>query len=124
LSAIVLSRHLTEDSAMGSNLQKAIAVMTVLAAMGAGLGAGYAIWGWPTNWYAGHDVASLPPGPQTDLIRYGRDLVADTARHIARALPIRPSATPATISIARIATSTAASSRSAFRWYRPSRRFP
>ncbi len=52
--------------------------------MGAGLGTGYAIWGWPTNWYAGHDVAALPPGPENDLIRYGEQLVADTARHIGK----------------------------------------
>jgi len=69
---------------MGSNLQKAIAVMAVLAAMGAGLGTGYAIWGWPTNWYAGHNVASLPGGPQTDLVRYGGDIIRDTARHIGK----------------------------------------
>ena len=69
---------------MATNVQKAIAVAAIVAAMGAGLGTGYAIWGWPTNWYAGHDVASLPPGPQTDLIRYGGELIRDTARHIGK----------------------------------------
>ena len=69
---------------MGSKFQKAIAVAAVVAAMGAGLGTGYAIWGWPTNWYAGHNVAALPPGPENDLIRYGEQLVAATARHIGK----------------------------------------
>ena len=69
---------------MRSNVQNAIAIAAIVAAMGAGLGTGYAIWGWPTNWYAGHDVASLPPGPQTDLIRYGGELIRDTARHIGK----------------------------------------
>jgi len=69
---------------MGSNIQKVVAVAAVVAAMGAGLGTGYAIWGWPTNWYAGHNVATLPPGPDTDLIRYGEQLVAATARHIGK----------------------------------------
>ena len=69
---------------MGSNIQKVVAVAAVVAAMGAGLGTGYAIWGWPTNWYAGHNVAALPPGPETDLIRYGEQLVAATARHIGK----------------------------------------
>jgi thiosulfate dehydrogenase len=69
---------------MGSNIQKVVAVAAVVAAMGAGLGTGYAIWGWPANWYAGHNVAALPPGPDTDLIRYGEQLVANTARHIGR----------------------------------------
>ena len=69
---------------MGPNLQKAVAVAAVVAAMGAGLGTGYAIWGWPTNWYAGHSVSALPPGPDSDLIRYGEQLVSETARHIGK----------------------------------------
>ena len=51
---------------------------------------------------------TLPPGPQTDLIRYGGELVRETRAISARVPPIRPSATPATISPARIGTSTAA----------------
>ena len=69
---------------MASNFQKSIAAAAILGAIGAGVAAGYVIWGWPTNWYAGHNVAALPPGPQTDLIRYGGQLVADTARHIGK----------------------------------------
>lgn len=65
-------------------LRNIIAIAALLGAAGAGLAAGYAIWGWPTNWYAGHDVSALPSGPQTDLIRYGEQLVADTARHIGK----------------------------------------
>ena len=69
---------------MRSNAWKAITAVAALVAAGAGLAAGYAIWGWPTNWYAGHNVASLAPGPQTDLIRYGGDIIRDTARHIGK----------------------------------------
>ena len=54
----------------------------VLAA-GIGLSLGYLLWGWPTNWYA-VDVTKLGPGPENDLIRYGRELVIDTSRHIGR----------------------------------------
>ena len=71
---------------MASGLQKAIAAVALVVAAGAGLAAGYAIWGWPTNWYAGHNVASLPPGPQTDLIRYGGDIIRPTPP----AAPARP----------------------------------
>lgn len=71
-------------STMASNLQKAGAVAAVLVALAAGLGTGYAIWGWPTNWYAGHDVSALPPGPQTELIRYGERIIGNTAREIGK----------------------------------------
>jgi thiosulfate dehydrogenase len=46
-----------------------------------GLGAGYLLWDTPKNWYAA-DVDKLGPGAENDLIRYGRDLVVDTARHV------------------------------------------
>jgi thiosulfate dehydrogenase len=61
-----------------------IAVAAVFGAAGAGLGTGYVLWGWPTNWYAGHDLANLPPGPQSDLIRFGFELIANTPRHIGK----------------------------------------
>lgn len=48
-----------------------------------GVGAGYLIWGWPTNWYA-RDVTKVPPGPEGDLIRYGHDLIVNTAKHIGK----------------------------------------
>ena len=69
---------------MASNCQKAIATAAVVVAMAAGLGAGYVIWGWPVNWYAGHNVTALPSGPQNDLIRYGEQLIAQTAQHIGK----------------------------------------
>ncbi len=69
---------------MRSNFRKVFMAVAVLVAAGAGLAAGYVIWGWPTNWYAGHDLASLPSGPQSDLIRYGGQIVANTARHIGK----------------------------------------
>ena len=52
-------------------------------AAGVGLSLGYLLWGWPTNWYA-VGVTQLGPGPENDLIRYGRDLVIDTPRHIGK----------------------------------------
>jgi thiosulfate dehydrogenase len=69
---------------MASNFQKAMAAGAVVVAAAAGLGAGYVIWGWPVNFYAGHNVTALPPGPQNDLIRYGEQLIAQTAQHIGK----------------------------------------
>jgi thiosulfate dehydrogenase len=42
-----------------------------------GLGAGYLIWDWPTNWY-NKDAAKLPASPENDLIRAGLQLITDT----------------------------------------------
>ena len=42
----------------------------LVLAVAAGLGAGYVLWGIPTNWYA-VDIAKLGPGAENDLIRYG-----------------------------------------------------
>ena len=57
--------------------------LAVLVAAAAGIGAGYLIWGWPTNWY-GRSVATFPSGPEGDLIRYGHALVVDTAKYIGK----------------------------------------
>jgi thiosulfate dehydrogenase len=63
--------------------RKTLAALAALViAAGAGLGARYVAWGWPTDWYSGHDPAKLPPSPENDLIRYGWDLVVNTASHI------------------------------------------
>jgi thiosulfate dehydrogenase len=59
-----------------------IAAACVITAL-SGLGVGYLIWGWPTNWYTA-DVNRLGPGAENDLIRYGRDLIVDTPRHIGK----------------------------------------
>jgi thiosulfate dehydrogenase len=55
---------------------------TVVLGIALGLGAGYALWGRTPDWFAGHDVRGLKPGPTTDLIAYGERLVAETQRHI------------------------------------------
>ena len=63
-------------------LMKSLLVTLGLALAAAiGLGAGYLLWDTPKNWYAA-DVNKLGPGAENDLIRYGRDLIVDTARHI------------------------------------------
>ncbi len=57
--------------------------IALVAALAAGVGAGYVIWGWPTNWYA-RDVTNLPASPENDIIRYGHALIVDTATHIGK----------------------------------------
>lgn len=68
---------------MQSQVKALVVAFVVVAALAAGLGAGYLIWGWPTNWYA-RDLANLPPGPKGDLIRYGHALVVNTASQIGK----------------------------------------
>jgi len=63
---------------------KGFLIATLLVAAGAaGLGAGYVLWGVPPDWYA-VDVAKLGKGAENDLIRYGRELIVDTPRHIGK----------------------------------------
>jgi thiosulfate dehydrogenase len=59
-----------------------IALLLVSAGIMAGLTAGYFRWGLKPDWYPAHDVWKLPPGPETDLIVYGYDLIVDTQRYI------------------------------------------
>jgi cytochrome c len=68
---------------MQNQPNRGVAAFTAIAALAVGLGAGYAIWGWPNNWYV-RDVAKLPPGAEGDLIRYGHALIVDTASHIGK----------------------------------------
>jgi thiosulfate dehydrogenase len=49
-----------------------------------GLGIGYDQWGRQPDWYAHRDLAALPPGPESDLIRYGWQLVVETPRLIGK----------------------------------------
>jgi thiosulfate dehydrogenase len=49
-----------------------------------GIGVGYFLWGVPTNWYAVADVDKLGPGPDNDLIRYGKDLIVNTPRYVGK----------------------------------------
>jgi thiosulfate dehydrogenase len=55
------------------------------ATVGAGAGyyAGNYLLDRPVNWYAA-DISKLGPGPENDLIRYGRDLIVNTPRHIGK----------------------------------------
>ncbi|HEX2448951.1 MAG TPA: c-type cytochrome [Methyloceanibacter sp.] len=59
-----------------------IAVL-LAAAAAAGVGAGYYLWGIQKNWYT-VDIAKLGPGPENDLIRYGRELIVNTPQHIGK----------------------------------------
>ncbi len=59
-----------------------IELLIVLAAV-AGFGAGYLLWDRQTDWYAA-DISTLGPGPENDLIRYGKDLIVDTPRYIGK----------------------------------------
>jgi hypothetical protein len=92
----------------------------LVVALAAGLGAGYLLWGWPTNWYA-RDVTNLPASPENDIIRYGHSLIVDTPKHIGKAAsdPQKRYAV-----LARTAISTRGSGRSPLPSSRPSLLFP
>ncbi len=65
-------------------LKGLLVIVLLVVAAAAGLGAGYILWNKrDVNWYA-VDITKLGPGSQNDLIRYGRDLVVNTARHIGK----------------------------------------
>ncbi len=64
--------------------QRLFVIAALVLAAGSGFGTGYILWGWPANWYAGHDLTKLPPGPESDLIRYGWQLIAETPRNIGK----------------------------------------
>ncbi|MEZ5827766.1 MAG: c-type cytochrome [Hyphomicrobiales bacterium] len=59
-----------------------IEILIVLVAV-AGLGVGWMMWDRPVDWYAA-DISKLGPGPENDLIRYGRELVVNTPRYIGK----------------------------------------
>lgn len=64
--------------------REAIAAALVVAAGLAGVGVGYVVWGWPTDWYRARPVEALPAGEKNELVRYGWELVIDTAAHIGK----------------------------------------
>jgi len=60
-------------------------IFIALAAV-AGFGAGYLLLGrtvGTVDYYAA-DISTLGPGPENDLIRYGRELIVDTPRYIGK----------------------------------------
>jgi hypothetical protein len=75
------------------------------AGAGAGYYAGNYLLDRPVNWYAA-DISKLGPGPENDLIRYGRDLIVNTPRHIGKNATDPAMRMPATISPARTVIST------------------
>lgn len=65
-------------------IRAALIVVALAVAALAGLGAGYVLWNKKEiNWYA-VDINKLVPGAENDLIRYGKDLIVNTARHIGK----------------------------------------
>jgi thiosulfate dehydrogenase len=56
--------------------------LAVLLALAIGVATGYFLWGRQPDWFAGHDPNTLPPSAENDLIRFGRELVVNTAMHI------------------------------------------
>ncbi len=58
-------------------------IVAIGLAFAVGVGTGYLTWGWPTNWYA-RAVNEVSLGPKGDLIRYGHDLIINTAKHIGK----------------------------------------
>lgn len=71
---------------MGQGHRPLLIAVALLIALGAGLGAGYLMWGWPTNWYD-RNVDNVPQGADGDLIRYGHTLIVDTAPQIGKSAP-------------------------------------
>ena len=65
-------------------IRGALIVIALAVAAVAGLGAGYVLWSKKeVNWYA-VDINKLGPGAENDLIRYGKDLIVNTAQHIGK----------------------------------------
>lgn len=58
-------------------------LLGAVAGAAAGYYAGSYLGSRPVNWYSA-DIAKLGPGPENDLIRYGRDLIVNTPRHIGK----------------------------------------
>lgn len=66
---------------MLNNLRAAAVVALVTGAI-AGVAIGYFLWAREPDWYTARDVASLPDDPQSELIRYGLELVVNTPQNI------------------------------------------
>ena len=61
---------------------KSLAIFVGAAILG--LVAGYLLWGRAVDWYDVPDVAKLKDSPENDLIRYGHELIVDTAGQIGK----------------------------------------
>ena len=66
-----------------SGRQILIFALGLVGAAVIGLGIGYLVWGWPHDWYRSN-LDKLPPGPESELIRYGSQLIIETPRHIGK----------------------------------------
>jgi thiosulfate dehydrogenase len=56
----------------------------LVLAVAIGVGVGFVLWGTTPDWYAVEDVDKLGPGPENDLIRYGKELIVNTPRYIGK----------------------------------------
>jgi thiosulfate dehydrogenase len=64
-------------------MRNALIIVIAVLAAAAGVGAGYYLWGTPTDWYA-VDISKLGKWTQSDLIRYGRELIVNTPRYVGK----------------------------------------
>src|SRR4051794_6521688 len=81
----MLKSHLGKFALARFMLATSMLGVAALLGIAVGIAAGYVLWGRTPDWFDGHDVRSLPPGPSTDLIAYGERLVRETPRHIGAA---------------------------------------
>jgi len=57
-------------------------IVLIAGAGGLGLLIGYLQWGSRPDWFVPRDVSALPSSPEDELVRYGWQVIADTAAHI------------------------------------------
>ncbi|MCB1499555.1 MAG: c-type cytochrome [Bauldia sp.] len=61
-----------------------VRLVALVVAIAVGVGAGYLLWGRAKDWYDVANPATLPAGEENDLIRYGHDLIVETAANIGK----------------------------------------
>jgi thiosulfate dehydrogenase len=64
-------------------MRNALIIVIAVLAAAAGMGAGYYLWGTPTDWYS-VDISKLGKGTESELIRYGRELIVNTPRYVGK----------------------------------------
>lgn len=59
-----------------------VAAAALVVGIAVGAATGYAVWGWPKDWFVSNDPTKLPAGAGNDLIRQGFQIVVNTAEEI------------------------------------------